>query len=49
MIMNPPFMVRFLSEMEISNITPAFADTANRAYEERVAEYSNPNTGFIYD
>lgn len=47
-IMNPPLMVKVLEEMGFPGVHPAFEETAMKAYEERVAEYSDPSTGFYY-
>lgn len=48
-IMNPKFMLTILSEIGVKDARLAFEDEIIEAYEERLKEYSDPNTGFIYD
>ncbi len=47
-VLNPKFMVRLLEEAGLKDVHPAFEKAAMEAYEERLAEYSEPDRGFIY-
>ncbi len=47
-VLNPKFMVRVLEEAGGKDIHPAYEKAAMEAYEERLAEYSEPDRGFIY-
>lgn len=46
-IINPPLMTAILKESGV-DAEPAFKDAAMDAYRSRIAEYSNPKTGFYY-
>ena len=46
-IINPPLMTAILKEAGVE-AEPAFKDAAIDAYRSRIAEYSNPKTGFYY-
>ena len=46
-ILNPPLMTEILREAG-TDVKPAFEEAAMDAYRSRVAEYSNPKTGFYY-
>ena len=48
LILNPPFTKRLLRDMGAGDVTLAFEKEAMEAYEARVKEYSDPNTGFYY-
>lgn len=47
-VLNPKFMVRVLEEAGMKDVHPAYEKAALEAYEERLAEYSEPDRGFIY-
>lgn len=48
LILNPPFTKWLLKDLGIENPEIAFEAAAMEAYNARVAEYSNPDTGFYY-
>ncbi len=47
-VLNPLLMVRVLDEMGFPDVHPAHEEAAVDAYRVRLAEYSEPNRGFIY-
>ena len=47
-VLNPLLMVRILDEMGFHDVHPAHEEAAVEAYSVRLAEYSEPNRGFIY-
>ena len=49
LVLNPPFTRWFIKEALMCNSAEiAFSEAAENAYEDRVKEYSDPNTGFYY-
>lgn len=46
--LNPPFTKYLLEKCGVSNAELAFETAAMDAYNARVAEYSDPSTGFYY-
>ena len=48
LVLNPPLAKWILEQMGVSEPVLAFEDAAMEAYEVRVKEYSNPDTGFYY-
>ena len=48
LVLNPPFAKWVLSQMGVKQPELAFEEAAMKAYDVRVAEYSNPDTGFYY-
>ncbi|MBR5230027.1 MAG: hypothetical protein IKW01_04140 [Firmicutes bacterium] len=48
LVLNPPFAKWLLKEIGAGDVNLAFEKEAMEAYEARVAEYSNPDTGFYY-
>ena len=48
LVLNPLFTKWLLTELGAENVRLAFEDEAMEAYEKRVEEYSDPNTGFYY-
>ncbi len=48
LILNPPFAKWILTEMGVENPKLAFEEAATEAYNVRIAEYSDPATGFYY-
>ena len=46
--LNPPLAKWILNKMGVKGPTLAFEEAATEAYEIRVEEYSNPDTGFYY-
>lgn len=49
LILNPPFTKWFLANIiGVDEPTVAYEDAAMDAYNDRVKEYSDPNTGFVY-
>ncbi len=48
LILNPPFAKWMLAKMGIENPKLAFEEAATEAYNVRIAEYSDPATGFYY-
>lgn len=48
LVLNPPFAKWLLKEMGAGDVTLAFEKEAMEAYEVRVKEYSDPDTGFYY-
>ena len=47
-MLNPPFTKWLLKEIGAGDVDLAFEKEAMEAYEARVKEYSDPNTGFYY-
>lgn len=48
LILNPPFMRRFLQMLGVEDPKLAFEDAAMAAYEQRKKEFTDPKTGFDY-
>lgn len=48
LVLNPPLAKWMLRKMGVSAPVLAFEEAAMEAYEVRVKEYSNPDTGFYY-
>lgn len=48
LILNPPFTKWLLKKLGCENIALAFEEAALKAYNIRVAEYSEPDRGFTY-
>ena len=48
LVLNPPFTKWLLKEIGAGDVDLAFEKEAMEAYEARVKEYSDPNTGFYY-
>lgn len=48
LVLNPPFAKYLLSKMGVAEPKLAFEAAAAEAYEVRVKEYEDPNTGFYY-
>lgn len=48
LVLNPPFAKYLLAKMGIAEPELAFEEAATEAYEVRVKEYEDPNTGFYY-
>ena len=48
LVLNPPLAKWMLKQMGVSAPALAFEEAAMKAYEVRVKEYSNPDTGFYY-
>lgn len=48
LVLNPPLAKWFLREMGTSDPKLAFEEAAMEAYQIRVKEYSDPDTGFYY-
>ena len=48
LVLNPPFARYILQRCGVEDQTLAFEEAAMDAYEDRVKEYSDPNTGFYY-
>lgn len=48
LVLNPPLAKWILEQMGVSEPALAFEEAAMEAYEVRVKEYSNPDTGFYY-
>ena len=48
LVLNPPLAKWFLQEMGMSDPKLAFEEAAMEAYQIRVKEYSDPDTGFYY-
>jgi len=48
LVLNPPFAKWLLKEIGAGDVELAFEKEAMEAYAARVAEYSNPDTGFYY-
>lgn len=48
LVLNPPLAKWMLQQMGVSAPVLAFEEAAMEAYEVRVKEYSNPDTGFYY-
>ncbi len=48
LVLNPPFTKWLLGKMGVDAPKLAFEEDAMKAYEVRVAEYSDENTGFYY-
>lgn len=48
LVLNPPFAKWLLKEIGAGDVTLSFEKESMEAYEARVKEYSDPNTGFYY-
>ena len=48
LVLNPPFTKWLLKEIGAGDVNLAFEKEAMEAYDARVKEYSDPNTGFYY-
>lgn len=48
LILNPPFARALLADMGVSEPSLAFEDAAMDLYRQRVAQFSDPNTGIVY-
>lgn len=48
LVLNPPFAKWLLKKIGAGDVNLAFEKEAMEAYETRVKEYSDPNTGFYY-
>ena len=48
LVLNPPFTKWLLKGIGAGDVKLAFEKEAMEAYEARVKEYSDPNTGFYY-
>ena len=48
LVLNPPFAKWLLKEIGAGDVNLAFEKEAMEAYETRVKEYSDPNSGFYY-
>jgi CobQ-like glutamine amidotransferase family enzyme len=46
--LNPPFTKWLMGQMGVAEPALLFEDAAMDAYETRLKEFSDPNTGFIY-
>lgn len=47
-IMNPNFLEKVLDDLGVEEYSIPFRDSIFLAHEERVKEYSNPETGYLY-
>ncbi len=48
LVLNPPFTRALLRRMGVAEPRLAFEDAAMALYRQRVAQYSDPNTGIVY-
>ena len=48
LVLNPPFTRELLRRMGVAEPRLAFEDAAMELYRQRVAQYSDPNTGIVY-
>ena len=46
--MNPNFLEKVLDDLGVEEYNIPFRDSIFLAHEERVKEYSNPETGYLY-
>ena len=47
-IMNPNYLEKVLGELGVEDYSIPFRDSIFLAHDERVKEYSNPDTGYLY-
>lgn len=48
LVLNPPFSKSLLAKMGVAEPKLAFEEQAMELYRQRVAQYSDPNTGIVY-
>lgn len=48
LVLNPPFAKELLRRMGVAEPALAFEQQAMELYDQRVAQYSDPNTGIVY-
>jgi CobQ-like glutamine amidotransferase family enzyme len=48
MVLNPDFMKKFCAELGVKDVEPLYYETAEKAFEMRLKEYRDPDTGFSY-